>query len=456
MNEASALTPSPETAPSESTLNTIELPVSATDKTPHRKTANLPRKLRDLINSMLDDNRSAREIIEALRESNDPTLPYEISEMCISRWRNSGYKRYLAAQERITDMLLLRENASDLMQDHDILSFHKAVNQLAVGQIFKTLIDDTLADDPMNRTRTMNALSRLSREALVFKKYEDSLAKDQPAAALPQLDEERKLNENEQNLIQDRWDQAFKIHPNHLRSKTPITPEEPVATPPVADDVRRRTTQPPSYLKTEHERLPSPDGKDDCNKIPSPRDVVPNLQSENLQPSTCAMQPTAGQGLPRHSVPAAADEGEPPVPNPQSTIENPEPHVGDEVTRLKSINPDAANQTSDICVNPPVPQSALAEAGCPSVVETPAASEISVLKTENGPLNTDLCPQCGTPTPPLLRTGERPLPHCSQCGLYLPPPITPHLSHASHPSHPETETEAPVHRNTETQKAHAE
>src|SRR5690242_7174257 len=52
----------------------------------HRKIAKLPKPLRDLINSSLDDGLSARQIIEKLQASTNPPLPYPISAMNISDW----------------------------------------------------------------------------------------------------------------------------------------------------------------------------------------------------------------------------------------------------------------------------------------------------------------------------------------------------------------------------------
>jgi hypothetical protein len=177
--------------------------------------------------------------------------------MCISRWRHSGYRRYLASQERITELRLLRENASDLMQDHDILSFHKAVNQLAVGQIFKTFLDDTLKDDPTNCTRNMNALSRLSREALVFKKYEDALAREQreeQKAAQPivlkQRDKNAKLTEAEGEALRDRADDLF-----GLKSAARLQREWAAPAPAQSSS--------------------SQNSKDEWNKIPPPLDTAP-------------------------------------------------------------------------------------------------------------------------------------------------------------------------------------
>ena len=59
----------------------------------HRKIPKLPKPLRDLINSMLDDGIPARQIIAKLEASKDPPLPYPISEMNISPWKDTGYDR---------------------------------------------------------------------------------------------------------------------------------------------------------------------------------------------------------------------------------------------------------------------------------------------------------------------------------------------------------------------------
>src|SRR5436190_24326443 len=75
--------------------------VPSDSKPLHRKIAKLPKPLRDLINSMLDDAASGPEIIQKLNQSTDPSLPYPIAEMDISRWKHSGYLRYVARQERL-------------------------------------------------------------------------------------------------------------------------------------------------------------------------------------------------------------------------------------------------------------------------------------------------------------------------------------------------------------------
>jgi len=47
---------------------------------------------RDQINAMLDDAVPAREFISWLNASNNPVLPYPISEVNISDWRKTGYQ----------------------------------------------------------------------------------------------------------------------------------------------------------------------------------------------------------------------------------------------------------------------------------------------------------------------------------------------------------------------------
>src|SRR5437588_9553699 len=70
--------------------------------------AQLPKVLRALINSMLDDGAPYALIIEKLQQSTDPPLPYPISEMNISRWYDTGYQGHLAQQERLAFVRLNR------------------------------------------------------------------------------------------------------------------------------------------------------------------------------------------------------------------------------------------------------------------------------------------------------------------------------------------------------------
>src|SRR5258705_305096 len=158
---------------------------------PTGKIAKLPKAQRDLINQMLDDGATYKSI-----EIEMAKLGVSLNGENISNWFDSGFQLYLQHQDRIAETRLLRENASDLVQDYNVIQFHQAANQLAVGQIFKSLTQQQLTDDPINFVRTLNALARLSRAALVLKQCEDASAKALPETKNPEtqaaLDTQRK------------------------------------------------------------------------------------------------------------------------------------------------------------------------------------------------------------------------------------------------------------------------
>jgi len=101
---------------------------------PTGKIAQLPKAQRDIINQMLDDGATYKSI-----EIEMATHGVSLNGENISNWFESGFQLYLQHQDRIAETRLLRENASDLVQDYNVIQFHQAANQLAVGQIFKSL-----------------------------------------------------------------------------------------------------------------------------------------------------------------------------------------------------------------------------------------------------------------------------------------------------------------------------
>jgi hypothetical protein len=349
------------------------------------KIPKLSKAQRDQINKLLDEGASYDHVAEVMNAEHGAGL----NKVNVYNWYHSGFQEYITRQDWLTEMRNVREGASDLIEPTDTLKLHQSANQLAVLQIFKTLMNDTLKDDHINRIRAMNALSRLSREALIFKKYEDSLAKDQPAVTeLKQLDKTRELSETEQNLIQDRWDQAFKIHPNHLRSKTPITPIESSSTPAPAEVGLA--------LRSE----PSRKGKDDFHIVPDQNPPAPEPSAFNLDPAT-----------------------------------KPQPPVAVEVTRLQSINPEAVKtpeaQTSTKATTPepatfnqqpatnPAPSIANSEPGLAAICVNPCPSVVRN--------SSERCHSCKTLLPPLLENGERPNPTCDKCKTSLRHPKLLHL-----------------------------
>jgi hypothetical protein len=154
--------PSPETDPQ---------PKPRASKTPrirNGKVARLPKKTRDAICEMLQDGRTSADILTELGSA-----VTGVSAQNISQWKKGGYQDWLEEQRWIAQMVLLRENSADLIANFDVLKIHRAAIQLAVIQIFQALKREEFKDDPQNYARTLNALSRLSREALVLAKYQE-------------------------------------------------------------------------------------------------------------------------------------------------------------------------------------------------------------------------------------------------------------------------------------------
>src|SRR5438105_15358883 len=89
---------SPETpAPSLIALDSPSVAAEAAkqERRSRAKIAQLPKVLRDLIHSMLDDGAPYALTIQKLQQSTDPPLPYSVSAMNLSRWTANGYPRYL-------------------------------------------------------------------------------------------------------------------------------------------------------------------------------------------------------------------------------------------------------------------------------------------------------------------------------------------------------------------------
>jgi hypothetical protein len=183
----------------------------------HRKVAKLPRPLRELINSMLDDGLPARQIIANLEAVTDPPLPYPISEKNISDWRITGYRRHLLQQERLALVQANREGAGDLIANDELTALPEATLQIVANQYYEFLGDfspetlrQKLTEDPLKYTRFLNVFARLVREIVHLRKFRDASAK--PAdARLKKLDPDRDLSENEFDLLVHNMDKVFKV-----------------------------------------------------------------------------------------------------------------------------------------------------------------------------------------------------------------------------------------------------
>ncbi len=188
------------------------------------KVAKLSKELRDLINQMLSQGATSAIIIEKLAGRG-----VSLNHQNVSNWRRGGYQDWVAEQEWLAQINAERETAADLLASGDETSFHQAVLQLALTQIFQTLRREQLRSDPSNYTRLLNALSRIAREALVAKKYRDAAAREN-AAELIRRDPKRKLNDDERRAIVRNVDEILGL---------PTTGDLPAPPPPITSAIEK-------------------------------------------------------------------------------------------------------------------------------------------------------------------------------------------------------------------------
>jgi hypothetical protein len=192
-------------------------PPNQEDQSHHRKVAKLPQSLRDQINSMLDDSIPYHQIISTLEASTNPPLPYPINPMDLSRWKNGGYLRYLAQQERLALVQANREGAGGLIAANELTTLPEAILQIVANQYYELLADfspdglkQKLSEDPLKYTRLLNVLPRLAREIVHLRKFRDASAKA-AAVELKELDPDRDLSDNEFELVVNKMDKVFKV-----------------------------------------------------------------------------------------------------------------------------------------------------------------------------------------------------------------------------------------------------
>lgn len=176
-----AILEAPHTPPEQMPTQNGPTVPSSPSESDHRgngKVARLPKVLRDQINSMLDDGVSYKAIIQKLEQS----LPYPLSEMNISRWKDFGYQAYLRQQQWRDEMQHAHEDLADLDQTAAGPKVQETVIQVGITEIFLALRKGDLRNSPADFTRVLNSLSRLSREALVTRKYADQQAKEKAEA----------------------------------------------------------------------------------------------------------------------------------------------------------------------------------------------------------------------------------------------------------------------------------
>jgi len=212
-----------EPAPAGQNSTSLGPDVSKQERRSRSKIAKLPKILRDLINSMLDDGAPYGLIIEKLQQSTDPPLPYPISEMNISRWFDTGYQDHLAQEERLAYVRLNREAAREMVTGDDTATLPEATLQIIASHYYELLggfspasLKEKLTEDPLKYTRLINGFARLAREILNLKKYREASAKA-VAAELKRLDPERELTDREDEILTQKMDDFF-LKPRRRRT----------------------------------------------------------------------------------------------------------------------------------------------------------------------------------------------------------------------------------------------
>src|SRR6266478_332188 len=187
----------------------LSSPIENLDFTPRRrpgpvsKIAQLPAELRALLNQLLDQGHTYEEVIEEMAKH---SISLNIDN--VGKWFNGPYQDYLAALEWRDELQQLRDHAFSFGQEEGSVRFQEGVVQIGLTQIFRSMKEDRFKDDAPNSLRLFNSLARLSREALVIRKYSDQQAQ-QKAVELRKLDVHRKMNDAEEMAMQDRADDFF-------------------------------------------------------------------------------------------------------------------------------------------------------------------------------------------------------------------------------------------------------
>src|SRR6266436_1510792 len=155
---------------------------------PVSKIAQLPTELRALVNQLLDQGHTYEDVVEEMAKHG-----ISLNTDNVSKWFNGPYQDYLAALDWQDELQQLREHAFSFGQEEGNIRFQEGLVQIGLTQLFRAIKDDRFKDDPANGLRLFNSLARLSREALVIRKYADQQAKEK-VQELRKLDPNRRMN----------------------------------------------------------------------------------------------------------------------------------------------------------------------------------------------------------------------------------------------------------------------
>ncbi len=169
------------------------------------KVAQFPKALRDQINFMLRDGVRYPEIIRRLGEPGKGLKPGHLHE-----YYRRGFQEWLQQQEWLERVTAKSEFSADLLAAPDTANLHEAGLRLAAAYMLDQLGRFAAAGaDPQPEmfARLVNALSRLSREALAAQKYHDA------QLLLTEADPSRPINEDARDLFRKRVEEFFHLKP---------------------------------------------------------------------------------------------------------------------------------------------------------------------------------------------------------------------------------------------------
>ena len=170
---------------------------------PQSKIARLPTELRALVNQLLDQDKTYEQVVEEMA-----THGVSLNTDNVSKWFNGPYQDYLAALDWQDELQQLRDHAFNFGQQEGNVRFQEGLVQIGLTQLFRAIQEDRFKEESANSLRLFNSLARLSREALVIRKYADQQAKEK-TERLRRLDPNRQISDAEEMAMQDRADDFF-------------------------------------------------------------------------------------------------------------------------------------------------------------------------------------------------------------------------------------------------------
>ena len=379
--------PSEPTEPPQPNDSSLEMPASN-----HRgngKIARLPKTVRDQINNWILDGLSYPDIIERLGEQGEELKPGHLCE-----YKKRGHQDWLRQREWFEHITAKSEFSKDLLAAPDTTALHEAGLRMAAAQMIDQLMRFSAAadaestqPDPEQFARLVNALSRLTREALSFQKYHDTTAKAQPAEP-KHLDPAQKPSQKAQDMLLNGWRNFF----GH--DLTQPMPDVGRQTSPSADSAVCSPSLPSLHTPTTAAATPSQPSRAEADTA----STDPTTETHaNLQ------KPNSNSAVPTSPSEILNLESEIPPPPSQSEFENqnsqPE-HCLECLAPLPTLRPDNRR-----------PWARCENCGC-KLPPPGTCVEPSI----------ERCPNCRANLPRVLPGGERPSTHCHRCGTPLPPP----------------------------------